>query len=89
MEEIQDEFLKGEIAMERITVNPKILGGKPIIRGTRIAVEFILELLASDVSEEEILQDYSHLTKEDIHSCLRYAARSCKNEIYLEFGIAS
>ncbi|BBO18570.1 conserved hypothetical protein [Candidatus Brocadia pituitae] len=70
--------------MERITVNPKILGGKPIIKGTRITVAFILELLASDVSEEEILKDYPHLTAEDIHACLRYAARSCKNEIYLE-----
>lgn len=70
--------------MERITVNPKIFGGKPIIKGTRITVEFILELLASDVSEEEILKDYPHLTVEDIHACLRYAARSCKNEIYLE-----
>ena len=70
--------------MERITVNPKILGGKPIIRGTRITVEFILELLASDVSEEEILQDYSYLTKDDIHACLWYAARSYKNEVYLE-----
>jgi len=70
--------------MERITVNPKILGGKPIIKGTRITVEFILELLASDVSEEEILKDYPHLIIEDIHACLRYAARSCKNEIYLE-----
>jgi len=69
--------------MERITVNSKILGGKPIIRGTRISVEFILDLLASDVSENEILQDYPHLTKEDIHACLRYAARSCKNEVYL------
>ena len=69
---------------QRITVNPKILGGKPIIKGTRITVEFILELLASDVSEEEILKDYPHLTVEDIHACLRYAARSCKNEIYLE-----
>jgi len=61
-----------------------ILGGKPIIKGTRITVEFILELLASDVSEEEILKDYPHLTVEDIHACLRYAARSCKNEIFLE-----
>lgn len=70
--------------MERITANPKILGGKPIIRGTRITVEFVLELLASDVSEEDILQDYPHLTKEDVHACLRYAADSYKNEIYLE-----
>ncbi|MBI4778172.1 DUF433 domain-containing protein [Candidatus Desantisbacteria bacterium] len=59
-------------------VNSKIFGGKPIIEGTRISVEFILGLLASDVSEEEILEDYSHLTKEDILACLRYAACSMK-----------
>jgi uncharacterized protein (DUF433 family) len=70
--------------VERITANPNILGGKPIIQGTRISVEFILDLLASQVSEEGILEDYPHLTKEDIHACLRYAARSCKNEIYVE-----
>ena len=58
---------------ERIVVNPKILGGKPIIKGTRLSVEFILELLASNVSEEEILEDYSHITKADIQACLRYA----------------
>lgn len=54
--------------MAKIVVNPKILGGKPIIEGTRISVEFILDLLASDVSDEEILEDYPHLTKEDIHA---------------------
>ena len=69
--------------MARIVVNPRILGGKPIIEGTRISVEFILDLLASDVSEEEILEDYPHLTKDDILACLRYAARSCRNEVYL------
>jgi len=46
-------------------------------------VEFILELLASDVPEEDILEDYPHLTREDIHACLRYAARSCKKEVYV------
>ena len=70
--------------IKRITADPKILGGKPIIRGTRITVEFILELLASDVSEDEILEDYPHLTKDDIQACLKYAALSCKNEIYVE-----
>jgi uncharacterized protein (DUF433 family) len=70
--------------IERITANPQILGGKPIIRGTRISVEFILELLASDVSEDEILEDYPHLTKDDIRACLKFAAQSCKNEIYVE-----
>ncbi len=68
--------------IDHITANSKILGGKPIIRGTRLSVEFILELLASDVSEGEILEDYPHLKKDDIHACLKYAARSCKNEIY-------
>ena len=75
--------------MDRITVNPKILGGKLVIRGTRISVEFILGLLASGVSEDEILQDYDHLTQEDIHACLKYAARSFKNEIYLELEPAA
>ena len=60
--------------MAEIVVNPRILGGKPIIKGTRISVEFILDLLASDVSEEDILEDYPHLTKEEIRACLRYAA---------------
>lgn len=60
--------------MAEIVVNPRILGGKPIIKGTRISVEFILDLLASDVSEEDILKDYPHLTKEEIRACLRYAA---------------
>ena len=70
--------------MARIVVNPRILGGKPIVEGTRISVEFILDLLASGVSEEEILQDYPHLIKDDIHACLRYAAHSFRNEVYLE-----
>jgi len=74
--------------IDRITANPKVLGGKPIIRGTRISVEFILDLLASNVSQEEILEDYPHLTKEDIRACLRYAARSCKNEIYVDLETA-
>jgi len=70
--------------MKRITANPKILGGKPIIRGTRIAVEFILELLASGAAESEILEDYPHLKSSDIKACLQYAARSSQNEIYVD-----
>lgn len=57
--------------MDRITSNPGILGGKPVVEGTRISVEFVLELLASGVSEDEILQDYPHLAAEDIQACLR------------------
>ena len=75
--------------IERITANPMILGGKPIIRGTRISVEFILDLLSADVSEKEFLEDYPHLIKEDILACLKYAANSCKNEIFIELERAA
>jgi len=70
--------------MERITANREVLGGKPVIKGTRISVEFILELLASGVAENEILQDYPHLKKEDIQACHEYAAHSMKNEVLLD-----
>lgn len=69
--------------MQKIVVNPRILGGKPIIQGTRISVELILDLLASGATETEILEDYPHLTKTDIQSCLKYAAQAYKNEVYL------
>jgi uncharacterized protein (DUF433 family) len=59
---------------ERIVVDPKILAGKPVIRGTRIAVEFILELLAAGQSESDILTNYPGLTREDILACLSYAS---------------
>lgn len=74
--------------MSRITANPKILGGKPIIKGSRISVEFILELLASDVNEDEIIENYPHITKDDIRACLRFAADSFKNDIYFELEMA-
>jgi uncharacterized protein (DUF433 family) len=59
---------------ERINIDPEILAGKPVVRGTRLAVEFILELLAAGRSEAEILDDYPGLTKEDILACLSYAS---------------
>lgn len=57
----------------RITVDPAILAGKPIIKGTRIAVELILELLANGWVEEAITENYPQLKKEDIQATLRYA----------------
>ncbi len=59
---------------ERIIVDPEILAGKPVIRGTRVAVEFILELLAAGQSESEILDNYPGLTRDDILACLSYAS---------------
>jgi uncharacterized protein (DUF433 family) len=59
---------------ERITFDPDILAGKPVIRGTRIAVELVLELLAAGQSEADILDSYPGLTKEDVLACLAYAS---------------
>jgi uncharacterized protein (DUF433 family) len=57
----------------RITRNPDIAFGKPAITGTRVSVEFVLELLAAGWSESEILSNYPHLTRDDILACLAYA----------------
>lgn len=64
----------------RIVVDPHILAGKPIIRGTRISVEFVVELLSSGMSHEEILREYPHLTREDILAALEYAGKVLRHE---------
>ena len=55
-----------------ITTNPEILGGKPCIKGTRLSVEFILELFASGATQDEILQAYPHTTREAVEDALRF-----------------
>lgn len=67
----------GVVAMdwqERITADPAILVGKPVIRGTRISVEWILDLMAGGWTQEEILEDYPHLCLDDLRAVLAYAA---------------
>ena len=59
---------------QRIEVNPAVMVGKPVIRGTRIPVEFLVRLRAQGISEEEILEQYPLLQREDIHAALAYAA---------------
>lgn len=65
---------------ERIVIDPAILVGKPIIKGTRLAVEFIVDLLAQGWSEEEIVRNYPGIAKEDISACLKYASHILKSE---------
>lgn len=65
---------------ERIIIDPAILTGKPVIRGTRVAVEFIIELLAQDWTEEDIRRNYPNITHEDILACLQCAAMILKAE---------
>jgi uncharacterized protein (DUF433 family) len=63
------------IHIERITIDPSICHGKPCVRGLRYPVETLLELLASGMTNEEILADYEDLTHEDILACLAYVSR--------------
>lgn len=69
-----------EKLLARIGINPKVMLGKPVIRGTRIPVEIILRKLAQSISVEEILSDYPRLTKEDIQAAIAYAAQSLSTE---------
>lgn len=61
--------------MERITINPGQCGGRPCVRGMRIRVKDVLEMLAGGAKEEEILADFPDLQREDIQACIAYAAR--------------
>jgi uncharacterized protein (DUF433 family) len=65
---------------DRITVDPKILVGKPVVKGTRIAVELVVDLLAKGWTQEQILDSYPHLTVEDIRACLSYATEVLHSE---------
>lgn len=65
---------------ERITLDPEILVGKPVIKGTRISVEFVIDLLGKGWTAEQILKEYDHLTPEDIRACLAYASEVLKSE---------
>ena len=66
--------------LERISINPKIFGGKPIIRGRRLAVEHILGMLAAGDSSETILEGYPWLEPEDVQACLVYAHKVVGHE---------
>ncbi len=74
--------------LERITVNHKIFGGKPIIRGRRLAVEHILGMLAAGDTVETILEGYPWLELEDIQACLAYAHRIVGHERIEPFIVA-
>ena len=69
--------------LKRITVNPKVMVGKPVIRGTRLTVEFILNLLAHGSTIDEILKEYQGLTAEDIRACILFATKSLENTVFM------
>ena len=71
--------MKKEQLLERIVLNPKVMVGKSVIRGTRLTVDFILNLLAQGATENEILDEYKSLTYEDIQACFLFATNSLKS----------
>ena len=64
----------------RIVADPNVLVGKPVIKGTRISVELVMDLLAGGYTPEQICQQYDHLTLDDIHACLAYAREVLRSE---------
>jgi len=75
--------MKDQDLLERITLSPKVMAGKPIIKGTRLTVEYILNLLAHGATTEEILEEYQGLKTEDIQACFLFATRSLGNTDFM------
>ncbi|MBV7328348.1 DUF433 domain-containing protein [Chloroflexi bacterium TSY] len=69
--------------LERISLNPKVMVGKPVIKGTRLTVEYVLNLLAHGATTSEILDEYEGLQPEDIQACLLFATRALENTSFM------
>jgi uncharacterized protein (DUF433 family) len=68
--------------LERISLDPKVMVGKPVIKGTRLTAEYILNLLAHGATADEILEEYRGLTPEDIQACLLFATKSLESTAF-------
>ena len=75
--------------LERIALDPKVMIGKPIIRGTRLTVEYILNLLAHGATVAEILEEYNGITEEDIKACLLFATKSLSDTSFMPSMVES
>jgi uncharacterized protein (DUF433 family) len=79
--------MKDDELLNRITLNPKVMTGKPVIKGTRLTVEYILNLLAHGATVEEILREYKGLTEEDIRACILFATKSLEAVAFMPLSI--
>jgi len=75
--------MKDEQLLKRIIINPKVMVGKPVIRGTRLTVEYILNLLAHGTTMEEIIKEYKGLEREDIQACILFATKSLEDTAFM------
>ena len=79
--------MKDEQLLRRVVCDPQIMTGKPVIRGTRLTVDFILNLLAHGLTEEEIREEYPGISKEDIQACLFFATKALKDTDFMPLGV--
>ena len=75
--------MKADPLLDRIVVNPHVMVGKPIVRGTRLTVEYILNLMAHGATESEILAEYNGLTRADLQACLLFASQSLQSTLFM------
>lgn len=80
-------MMKDTQLLERITVDPKVMVGKPVFRGTRLTVEYILNLLAHGETTDEILQEYRGLTYEDIQACILFATKALESTVFMPLAM--
>ena len=77
-----------ETLLKRIEVNPKVMVGKPVIKGTRIPVELIVRMVAQGIAEKEIFEEYPRLQPDDVRAALVYAACSLEHEYILPLAVS-
>ncbi|MDJ0575773.1 MAG: DUF433 domain-containing protein [Xenococcaceae cyanobacterium MO_234.B1] len=75
------------MSISRITTNPEVMVGKPVIKGTRLTVEYVLNLLAHGATTAEILEEYEGLVEEDIRACLLFASQSIQNTTFMPLRV--
>lgn len=75
--------MKDAEMLQRISLNPKVMVGKPVIAGTRLTVEYILNLLAHGQTQDQIIEEYPGLTQDDIQACLLFASRAMQDTTFM------
>ena len=75
--------MSDEALLSRIVVNPGVMGGKPVIRGTRLTVQYVLKMLADGMTPEELESEYRDLSREDISACLLYASKTIDDSTFI------
>ena len=79
--------MKDEQLLKRIVLNPEVMVGKPVIQGTRLSVDYILNLLAHGATEKDILKEYQGITEEDIRACYLFATKALEETEFMPLTV--